>query len=874
MMDPSPTPTDTTPFDTLTDDLAILIFQRLASSVTFSHAFVCSRWLRLARVSQCAVHVARRRGISGAQLIRAVSRMPNLSSLDLSNGSVDSITDAFLAGLAKACPQLSSLSLTAGGHGSSLSHSSLGLEALFSTCTRLQQLRLHGTAAGVTSLPSPLLHLQQLKTLHLSMDHLRELPPAFGLLSSLTHLNLHTPLLQFLPPTLGRLRDLESFELVDCDSLVSLPECIGQLSKLSHLGVSSSSLVLLPDSISLLSLTSLDLILPALSLLPASLGHSSLSTSLSLLALTICTTLHSLPASLPSLHTLTTIEISQCSLSALPDDFGFLPALQTLELNACEELSRLPDSFPLLPSLTNLSITGCPTLLSLPENFGHLSCLKIFELCSVAKVACLPDSFGQLEALQEVCGAAMGKRGDVMMAARAAVVALLVARCCMLFARAAPVVDAEMEALENLAHECSDVYNRNTWMRDRDCDSMYAVRCDDDGHVIELVISECSLVGSLPTALLALPHLKELTAVSIVRHLSSHDSPGELPAWIFSLTNLTSLDIQGNNFSGSIPEAISSLKQLRELRITEPTLSGSIPESIGALTNLQDLNLRKCGLSGSIPEAISSLKQLEMLDLQGNSLSGTIPAFIGRLTELRILKLNDNAFSGSIPGTFCNHIRFCELDFEGNQFTRELPSFDHTAHLNIFPWSYSDLTATGSRLPLNATGGDEPSQQHSLSTFQGATATSQPPVETNLYNSAACVCNSFCILSLLSSKASLMPACSPPVPSTPSPICCFFTCIASSLPPSLPLLIHRASTNPPCEPPDTAVVEEALSVLQAPPNLLLLQLLPLAVLLQLALALSLAILRRLKNRPPTCYFFSKRALAARQAAMGVEITCE
>ncbi|CAI5978264.1 unnamed protein product [Closterium sp. NIES-64] len=316
---------------------------------------------------------------------------------------------------------------------------------------------------------------------------------------------------------------------------------------------------------------------------------------------------------------------------------------------------------------------------------------------------------------------------------------------------------------------------------------MYAVRCDDDGHVIELVISECSLVGSLPTALLALPHLKDLTAVSIVRHLSSHDSPGELPAWIFSLTELTSLDIRGNNFSGSIPEAISNLKQLRELRITEPTLSGSIPESIGALTNLQDLNLRKCGLSGSIPEAISSLKQLEMLDLQGNSLSGTIPTFIGRLTELRILKLNDNAFLGSIPGTFCNHIRFCELDFEGNQFTRELPSFDHTAHLNIFPWSYSDLTATGSRLPLNATGGDEPSQQHSLY---------------------------------------------------------------------------------------TAVVEEVLSVLQAPPNLLLLQLLPLAVLLQLALALSLAILRRLKNRPPTRYFFSKRALAARQAAMGVEITCE
>ncbi|CAI5466694.1 unnamed protein product [Closterium sp. Yama58-4] len=502
-MESSPTPSDPSLFDTLSDDLMILIFQRLASnSVSFSHAVVCSRWLRLARVSQSAVHVARRREISGAQLIRAVSRMPNLTSLDLSNRSVDSITDAFLAGLANACPQLSSLSLTAGGHGTPLSHSSLGLEALFSTCTRLQQLRLHGTAAGVTALPSPLLHLQQLKTFHLSMDHLQELPPAFGLLSSLTHLNLHTPLLKFLPPTLGKLSNLEYFELVDCDSLVSLPECIGQLSRLSDLSVSSSSLVLLPDSISLLSLTSLDLILPALSLLPASLGHSSLSTSLSLLALTICTTLHSLPASLPSLHMLKTIEISQCSLSALPDDFGFLPSLQKLELNACEELSHLPDSFSLLPSLANLSITGCPSLLSLPENFGQLSCLKSFELCSVAKVTCLPVSFGQLEALQE----------------------LKISDC-----------PALQELPSSLGKICS-------------------LEC--------IAISRCGLLNSLPSSIVMLPRLQELTirrcsslqslpdsfsALSLLKSLVIEDCKGItfLPVGLGQMPNLQMLKVVG-----------------------------------------------------------------------------------------------------------------------------------------------------------------------------------------------------------------------------------------------------------------------------------------------------------------------------------------
>ncbi|CAI5999829.1 unnamed protein product [Closterium sp. NIES-65] len=113
----------------------------------------------------------------------------------------------------------------------------------------------------------------------------------------------------------------------------------------------------------------------------------------------------------------------------------------------------------------------------------------------------------------------------------------------------------------------------------------------------------------------SLPSAPCLSTARIVRRLDAQRRlSGELPAWIFSLTDLTSLDIKGNNFSGSIPEAISSLKQLRKLRITELTLSGSIPESIGALTNLQDLDLEGCGsLDGTIPASIGNLTALTSL---------------------------------------------------------------------------------------------------------------------------------------------------------------------------------------------------------------------------------------------------------------------
>ncbi|CAI7858722.1 unnamed protein product [Closterium sp. NIES-54] len=72
------------------------------------------------------------------------------------------------------------------------------------------------------------------------------------------------------------------------------------------------------------------------------------------------------------------------------------------------------------------------------------------------------------------------------MAARAAVVALVLARCSMPLARAAPVVDAEIEALESLAQEWKEAKGTSTWKRGRDCDSMDFLKCDGDGHVIAL----------------------------------------------------------------------------------------------------------------------------------------------------------------------------------------------------------------------------------------------------------------------------------------------------------------------------------------------------------------------------------------------------
>ena len=130
---------------------------------------------------------------------------------------------------------------------------------------------------------------------------------------------------------------------------------------------------------------------------------------------------------------------------------------------------------------------------------------------------------------------------------------------------------------------------------------------------------------------------------------------GPIPSEIGYLTNLTTLQLCGNQLTGSIPEEIGNLTNLTELWIANhPQLSGSIPEEIGNLTNLEYLWLHNNELIGSIPEEIGNLTKLVGLNLGGNQLSGSIPEEIGNLTNLTYLYLFENQLSGEVPESICN----------------------------------------------------------------------------------------------------------------------------------------------------------------------------------------------------------------------------
>ncbi len=139
-----------------------------------------------------------------------------------------------------------------------------------------------------------------------------------------------------------------------------------------------------------------------------------------------------------------------------------------------------------------------------------------------------------------------------------------------------------------------------------------------------------------------------------------------LPEAIGQLTNLTSLNLHGNQLT-SFPDAIGQLTNLTSLYIGGNQFTG-LPDAIGQLTNLTSLNLNGNQLT-SFPDAIGRLTNLTSLDLSSNKFTN-IPKVIGQLTNLTSLNISDNQLM-KLPPEF-GKLRLTRLTF-GNNPWQDLP---------------------------------------------------------------------------------------------------------------------------------------------------------------------------------------------------------
>ncbi|KAG0622240.1 hypothetical protein M758_3G083200 [Ceratodon purpureus] len=274
-------------------------------------------------------------------------------------------------------------------------------------------------------LPNAIGDLKMLKTLQLSQCHsLTRLPKSLGAISSLEFLNIANCAIRKLPKSLGLLSNLEGFWISDCNNLHKLPSSIRFLQSLKDfksvgcgsreaMGASSTGLqhllecgalqyLRIQDSTFTEVVESLGQSVPLDQLtvgcervqcLPNSFGYLK---KLRTLELSGCLHLTRLPKNLGAITSLMSLTIRCCPIRKLPRSIGLLSQLLELEIIGCKNLEKLPRAIGLLSQLQTLRVTGCKNLEKLPTSIRKLHSLKDFKLKDCGSI----EAMGALTTLQ------------------------------------------------------------------------------------------------------------------------------------------------------------------------------------------------------------------------------------------------------------------------------------------------------------------------------------------------------------------------------------------------------------------------------------------------------------------------------------------
>ncbi|XP_076952463.1 MDIS1-interacting receptor like kinase 2-like [Bidens hawaiensis] len=189
----------------------------------------------------------------------------------------------------------------------------------------------------------------------------------------------------------------------------------------------------------------------------------------------------------------------------------------------------------------------------------------------------------------------------------------------------------------------------------------------DNGSVIEIIINNDRLEGSIPEEIGLLSNLTYLS-------LSGNRLTGNLPVSVGSLTHLYYLDLNKNQLTGPIPPSCGYMVDLIFLALGTNQLNGSIPKEIANLQKLETLNLGVNKFDGPLPSYLVNLSRLKVLYLGMNSISGQIPLDIANMTSLQRLDLNHNSLVGPVCPEFCKLPRLYYVNYSSNHLSGDLSS--------------------------------------------------------------------------------------------------------------------------------------------------------------------------------------------------------
>ncbi|KAJ8498491.1 hypothetical protein OPV22_009043 [Ensete ventricosum] len=223
------------------------------------------------------------------------------------------------------------------------------------------------------------------------------------------------------------------------------------------------------------------------------------------------------------------------------------------------------------------------------------------------------------------------------------------------------------------------------------CSAWAGVYCTG-GRVTTIQAGNCSLSGSLPSA------VRSLTALTRLE-LQQNRLSGPLPSFA-GLAALQVLVLHGNLFSALPGDFFTGLTSLQSAFIdNNPLAPWPLPDSLRDAAALVNFSANSAGVSGPLPAFLATaFPALDHLGLAFNLLSGPVPAafaaaplrslwlnnqqgaarffggisFVENMTALEELWLHSNDFSGTLPD-FSQLTRLRDLQLRDNRLTGVVP---------------------------------------------------------------------------------------------------------------------------------------------------------------------------------------------------------
>ena len=210
-----------------------------------------------------------------------------------------------------------------------------------------------------------------------------------------------------------------------------------------------------------------------------------------------------------------------------------------------------------------------------------------------------------------------------------------------------PIPQKEYEALIAIYNKLGGTYWQTKWdvTKGNNVYEGWHGVVIEDGHVVEINLSDNNLSGQIPSEI---GDFSKLRVLNLANNNNGYykNIKGNIPSEIGRLTELEDLRIFNQALTGEITFWIDKLEKLKIIMLGKNYLTGSLPESIEKLTQLNHLDISNNKFQGGIPERLGNLQYLDYLNLSYNEFSGTIPSSLNNLPSIKYLYLNYNLFDG------------------------------------------------------------------------------------------------------------------------------------------------------------------------------------------------------------------------------------